>query len=54
MENFHARFVELKEEDEAKLSIFPAEPVPIQTGRETVPNDHVYCAFERVKAWSVI
>jgi hypothetical protein len=53
MEAFHARVVELKEEDEVKLSLFPAEPIPIQMGRKTVSNDLVYCAFEPVTPLSV-
>ncbi len=42
----YCQVAQLKEGDEVKLSVFPAEPVSIKAGRETVLNDRVYCAFE--------
>ena len=45
----HCQVGRLKEGDAVKLYVFPVDPVPIQTGRETVLKDRVYYAFEPVK-----
>jgi uncharacterized OB-fold protein len=39
---------QLKEGDQVRLRVFPVDPVPMQIGRNIIPSERVFYAFEPV------